>query len=91
MAVKGYQEFPQHFPADGWVEHEPDEIWSATLAAVRSALTQAENEGVPAPVAVGVTNQRETVVLWDRETLGAAPAGHRLAGPPDRRAVRAAA
>ena len=69
---KGYQEFPQHFPADGWVEHEPDEIWSATLAAVRSALTQAEHEGVPAPVAVGVTNQRETVVLWDRETLGAA-------------------
>jgi glycerol kinase len=72
VAVKGYQEFPQHFPADGWVEHEPDEIWSATLSAVRSALTQAEVDGIPAPVAVGVTNQRETVVLWDRETLGSA-------------------
>jgi glycerol kinase len=72
VAVKGYQEFPQHFPADGWVEHEPDEIWSATLAAVRSALAQAEAEDVPAPVAVGITNQRETVVLWDRETLGSA-------------------
>ena len=70
VAVRGYQELPQHFPADGWVEHEPAEIWSATLAAVRSALTQAEAEGVPAPVAVGITNQRETVVLWDRETLG---------------------
>ena len=72
VAVKGYQEFPQHFPADGWVEHEPDEIWAATLAAVGSALAQAEAEHVPAPVCVGVTNQRETVVLWDRETLGAA-------------------
>ncbi len=70
VAVRGYQEFPQHFPADGWVEHEPAEIWAATLAAVHSAITQADLEGVPAPVAVGITNQRETVVLWDRETLG---------------------
>jgi glycerol kinase len=72
VPVKGYQEFAQHFPADGWVEHEPDEIWAATLAAVRSALTRADEEEVARPVAVGVTNQRETVVLWDRETLGSA-------------------
>ncbi len=71
VASRGYQEFPQYFPADGWVEHAPDEIWSATLAAVRSTLAQAEAEGVAAPTCVGVTNQRETVVLWDRETLGA--------------------
>ena len=72
VAARGYREFPQHFPADGWVEHEPDEIWAATLTAVREALDRAEAAGVAAPSCVGITNQRETVVLWDRETLGAA-------------------
>ena len=71
VAAKGYQEFAQHFPGDGWVEHAPDEIWSATLAAVRGALDAGAAAGTPAPTCVGVTNQRETVVLWDRETLGA--------------------
>ncbi len=66
--ARGYQEFPQHFPAAGWVEHEPEEIWQAVLAASRTALSLAPE----APTAVGVTNQRETAVLWDRETLGAA-------------------
>ncbi len=70
VAARGYREFPQHFPADGWVEHEPDEIWAATVTAVREALDRAEAAGVAAPTCVGVTNQRETVVLWDRETLG---------------------
>ncbi len=70
VAARGYREFPQHFPADGWVEHEPDEIWAATLTAVREALDRGEAAGVAAPSCVGVTNQRETVVLWDRETLG---------------------
>ena len=67
IAAKGYQEFPQHFPQPGWVEHGPEEIWQATLEATRSALAQvdaSELEGI------GITNQRETVVLWDRETLG---------------------
>jgi glycerol kinase len=66
VLARGYQEFPQHFPADGWVEHEPGEIWSATLAAVRAALAATDE----VPTAVGITNQRETAVLWDRETLG---------------------
>lgn len=64
---RGYQEFPQHFPRPGWVEHGPEEIWQATLQACRSAL---EGTGRP-PTCLGVTNQRETAVLWDRETLAA--------------------
>lgn len=57
VLARGYSEFPQHFPADGWVEHEPGEIWSATLAATGAALAAS-----PEPItAVGITNQRETV------------------------------
>jgi len=67
IAARGYQEFPQHFPRPGWVEHVPEEIWQATLEACRQALTGYD---VAALSGVGLTNQRETVVLWDRETLG---------------------
>jgi glycerol kinase len=67
VAAKGYQEFGQHFPKPGWVEHSPEEIWQATLEAVREAL---DGYAGPPPQAVGITNQRETVLLWDRETLG---------------------
>jgi len=70
IAARGYREFPQHFTGDGWVEHAPDEIWSAAIGAVAEALGHAQNAGVDAPSAVGITNQRETIVLWDRETLG---------------------
>jgi len=67
IAARGYQEFAQHFPRAGWVEHSPEEIWQATLEATRSAV-----QGYDGPPlrAVGITNQRETVLLWDRETLG---------------------
>ncbi|MGZ4596532.1 MAG: FGGY family carbohydrate kinase, partial [Actinomycetes bacterium] len=65
VVARGYQEFPQHFPRPGWVEHEPEEIWQATLAACRQAL---EGHTV---TAVGITDQRETAVLWDRRTLAA--------------------
>jgi len=69
IAAKGYQEFPQHFPKPGWVEHAPEEIWQATLESTRAVLdawdgTAADLKGI------GITNQRETVMLWDRETLG---------------------
>jgi glycerol kinase len=67
VLARGYQEFPQHFPQPGWVEHTPEEFWQATLAACTTALAGAED----APTCVGITNQRETAVLWDRETLGA--------------------
>ena len=67
IVARGYQEFAQHFPRPGWVEHAPEEIWQATLEATRAALTGFDRAAL---VGVGITNQRETVVLWDRETLG---------------------
>ena len=67
IAAKGYQEFAQHFPRPGWVEHTPEEIWQATLEATRSVLATYDAGLLRA---VGITNQRETVLLWDRETLG---------------------
>ncbi|GAA4042471.1 FGGY family carbohydrate kinase [Nonomuraea soli] len=67
IAARGYEEFAQHFPRPGWVEHAPEEIWQATLAACQSALAQTK----VAPACVGITNQRETAVLWDRRTLAA--------------------
>jgi len=69
IAAKGYQEFAQHFPHPGWVEHSPEEIWQATIESTRAALKAWG--GSPADLAgIGITNQRETVLLWDRETLG---------------------
>src|SRR3982074_2709932 len=61
------QEFTQYFPADGQVEHDPEEIWASVLATVRAAMTQV---GVTAAqvAAIGITNQRETTVVWDRAT-----------------------
>jgi glycerol kinase len=67
VQARGYEEFPQHFPKPGWVEHEPEQIWQATLSAVRQALDRSE----AAPTAIGITNQRETAVLWDRDSLAA--------------------
>ena len=67
IAAKGYEEFPQHFPQPGWVEHAPEEIWQATMEATRAALRQVDADELEA---IGITNQRETILLWDRETLG---------------------
>ena len=67
--VKGraYSEFTQHFPKPGWVEHDPEEIWTVTLGVIESAL---EKSGIGASAlnAIGITNQRETTVLWERAT-----------------------
>src|SRR6185503_8930328 len=68
VLARGYAEFAQHFPRPGWVEHAPEEIWQATLRATRVALDAAPEAMVRA---VGITNQRETAVLWDRHTLAA--------------------
>jgi glycerol kinase len=61
------QEFTQHFPADGWVEHDPEEIWQSVVATVQGAMAQA---GITAAdvAAIGITNQRETTLIWDRAT-----------------------
>ncbi len=62
---RGYREFTQHFPRPGWVEHDPDEIFRVSLEAMREAMASAGER----PAGLGITNQRETVVLWDRRTL----------------------
>jgi glycerol kinase len=63
---RGYSEFTQHFPRPGWVEHDAVEIWRVTCRVAREAIADAKEAEVRA---VGITNQRETVLLWDRETL----------------------
>src|SRR5919106_5844745 len=68
VVAKGYREFPQHFPRPGWVEHDADEIWHATLDAVGDALGKARI-GAKDLSAIGITNQRETTLLWERATL----------------------
>ncbi len=66
IVARAQSDFPQHFPNDGWVEHDPEDIWRTTLETARAAFTEAEKSGEV--VAVGVTNQRETTILWDRKT-----------------------
>ncbi|MDN3640537.1 glycerol kinase GlpK [Simiduia curdlanivorans] len=61
------QEFTQHFPRDGWVEHCPLDIWQSTLSTCKAALSQAQLTGKDI-AAIGITNQRETTVLWHRNT-----------------------
>jgi len=64
---RGYHELTQHFPEAGWVEHDAEEIWTVTLQAARDALAAARV--APADVAaLGITNQRETTLLWERRT-----------------------
>jgi glycerol kinase len=60
-------EFPQHFPEPGWVEHEPEEIWQSVLGSVKEALAAAGVAGSEL-AAIGITNQRETTLLWERAT-----------------------
>ena len=60
-------EFPQHFPADGWVEHDPEDIWQTTIDVTTTMVHEARSRG-SIPTAVGITNQRETAVIWDRAT-----------------------
>jgi glycerol kinase len=62
---RGYRELPQHFPRPGWVEHDPEDIWRGALEAGREAIARSGDR----PVGIGITNQRETILLWDRKTL----------------------
>ena len=66
-AFTAQREFTQHFPKDGWVEHDPEEIWDTTLGVVREALQRARSEDRTI-AAIGITNQRETTVVWDRSS-----------------------
>ncbi len=65
---KGYHEITQHYPRPGWVEHDADEIWSAVQKSAQDALAAADAQASDVR-AIGITNQRETLVLWDRRTL----------------------
>jgi glycerol kinase len=62
---RGYRELTQHYPRPGWVEHDPEEILRVSIDAMREALASSKER----PAGIGITNQRETVVLWDRRTL----------------------
>src|SRR3954451_14529901 len=61
------REFAQHFPEPGWVEHEPEEIWQSLRAALGEAF-RAAGVGWESIAAIGITNQRETTLIWDRTT-----------------------
>src|SRR5262245_24460909 len=61
------QEFAQHYPQPGWVEHDPEDLWTTTLKTCREAITQAQI--APGDIAaIGIANQRETTIVWDRAT-----------------------
>jgi glycerol kinase len=85
IVSRGYREITQHFPRPGWVEHDPEELFVATCAAARDAMAAA---GVR-PDCVGITNQRETVVVWDRVT--GAPVARAIVWQDRRTAERCAA
>ncbi|MEJ2201979.1 MAG: FGGY family carbohydrate kinase, partial [Desulfuromonadaceae bacterium] len=64
---KATVDFPQHYPQPGWVEHDPEEIWFSTQQAIRRVLQQTDTD--PARIAaIGITNQRETTLLWERSS-----------------------
>lgn len=65
VQASAQHEFPQHFPRSGWVEHDPNDIWTSSAGTARAAI---EKAGAPHIDAIGITNQRETVVIWDRKT-----------------------
>lgn len=65
VAGVGQKEFTQHFPASGWVEHDPEEIWDSVVSTCKAALKKAGKDAADIS-AIGITNQRETVVIWDK-------------------------
>jgi glycerol kinase len=85
---RGYAELPQHFPRPGWVEHDGEEIWDTVIRAVADAFRS--DPGTERRLAaIGITNQRETVLLWDRDS--GAPAGRAIVWQDRRTADRCAA
>ena len=67
IVASAQEEFTQHFPQSGWVEHEPDDLWSTVAGTCRAALERASLKGQDI-AAIGITNQRETTVVWDKAT-----------------------
>jgi len=85
VAGRGYREIAQHYPQPGWVEHEPDEIWRSVLDVGAAALRDAGVEARQLQ-AIGIANQRETVVAWDRN--GGRPVGRAIVWQDRRTAAR---
>ncbi len=67
LLITDQKDFPQFYPNSGWVEHDPEIIWTVTLETVKNALCAAKLKGFKV-AAIGITNQRETVVIWDKKT-----------------------
>ncbi|RUX53333.1 glycerol kinase, partial [Mesorhizobium sp. M7A.F.Ca.US.014.04.1.1] len=67
VAGSGQREFIQHYPASGWVEHDPEDIWASVVTTVKAALKKA-GRAASEVAALGITNQRETIVIWDKAT-----------------------
>ena len=67
IVASAQEEFQQHFPSSGWVEHLPADLWETTVSTTRSAIEQIDEKASDI-VGIGITNQRETVVIWDQET-----------------------
>ncbi|HEU4586685.1 MAG TPA: glycerol kinase GlpK [Gemmatimonadaceae bacterium] len=84
MVGRGYREIPQHYPRSAWVEHDANDLLRCTVGAAREAI---ESSGAT-PDAIGITNQRETVVLWERES--GEPVGHAIVWQDRRTAARCA-
>jgi len=63
--ASAYEEFPQYFPKPGWVEHDPEEIWKSVENSIQKVIKKAPKAAI---AAIGITNQRETTVIWDRNT-----------------------
>lgn len=87
VVASAQREFPQHFPASGWVEHEPTDIWDSVLATAREAIAKASLSAADI-AGIGITNQRETTLIWDRRT---GQAIHRAIVWQDRRTAQACA
>jgi glycerol kinase len=87
LVASAQREFAQHFPASGWVEHEPEDIWDSVLATCREAIAKAGLDAA-AIAGIGITNQRETTLVWDRMTGRAI---HRAIVWQDRRTAAACA
>lgn len=65
IVSSAYREFPQHFPRPGWVEHDPNDLWNSVRDSIQIALSKAGGAQIEA---IGITNQRETTIVWDRRT-----------------------
>ena len=83
IAAVAQEEFPQHYPQSGWVEHDPADLWATVVATTRAVLERADLKASDI-AAIGITNQRETTLVWDRETgkPSTMPSSGRIAGQP---------